>query len=119
MTRAEVDALCAAHPGATPPAPGELVAWKVGGKMFCCFSGEAATPSAPTDGASGFSVKCPDVETAAMLIDAGVAKRAPYFHRSWVRVPFDGTDPGEAAHRIAVSYDAVVATLPKRVREAL
>ena len=111
--------MCAAHPGATPPAPGELVAWKVGGKMFCCFSGEAATPSAPADGAGGFSVKCPDVETAQMLIDAGVARRAPYFHRSWVRVPFDGTAPEEAAHRVAVSYDTVAAGLPRRVREAL
>jgi predicted DNA-binding protein (MmcQ/YjbR family) len=119
VTRAEVDALCATHPGAILAGPGELDAWKVGGKMFACFSGEAATPSAPTEGATGFSVKCADVETAAMLIDAGVATRAPYFHRSWVRLPFADLTPDEAAHRIAVSYDTIRAGLPKRVREAL
>jgi predicted DNA-binding protein (MmcQ/YjbR family) len=119
VTRAEIDALCAARPGATLSGPGELDAWKVGRKMFACFLGEAATPSSPTDGATGFSVKCADVETAAMLIDAGVAVRAPYFHRSWVRLPFEDLTPDEAAHRIAVSCEAIRAGLPERVREAL
>ena len=92
MTRADVDTICAAFPGATEAHPPELVSWKVGGKMFACFGGEADM--------SGVSVKTDSVDTAAMLIDAGAAVRAPYFHKSWVRLPFDATDTDEAAHRL-------------------
>ena len=115
MTRAEFDALCARHPDATLSGPGELDAWKVGGKMFACF-GHVDRRAENTEAAS---VKCPDAETAAMLIDAGVATRAPYFHRSWVQVTFEGLDPEEAAHRIAVSYETVRKSLPKKIRGAL
>ena len=115
MTRAQFDTLCAAHPGATLSGPGELDAWKVGGKMFACF-GHEETRAENTDAAS---VKCPDAETAAMLIDAGAAKRAAYFHRSWVSLDLAALDGDEAAHRIAVSYDTVRRGLPKKVREAL
>ena len=115
MTRAQFDTLCAAHPGATLSGPGELDAWKVGGKMFACF-GHADAREANVDHAS---VKCPDAETAAMLIDAGAAARAPYFHRSWVRLHLPSLDEGEAAHRVAVSYAAVRAGLPRKVRDGL
>jgi predicted DNA-binding protein (MmcQ/YjbR family) len=115
MTREEFDALCAAHPGATLSGPGELDAWKVGGKMFACF-GHVDQRALNTEHAS---VKCPDVETAAMLIDAGVARKAPYFHRSWVQLDLAALDPEEAAHRIAVSYDTIRKSLPKSAREAL
>jgi predicted DNA-binding protein (MmcQ/YjbR family) len=115
MTRGEFDALCAAHPGAVLSGPGELDAWKVGSRMFACF-GHVDRREANTEHAS---VKCPDVETAAMLIDAGAARKAPYFHRSWVQLDLARLEPGEAAHRIAVSYDTVRRSLPKSVREAL
>ena len=115
MTRAEFDTLCAAHPGATLSGPGELDAWKVGGKMFACFGHEEAR-AANTETAS---VKCPDVETAEMLIGAGAATKAPYFHRSWVQLDLPSLDAEEAAHRIAVSYDTIVKGLPKSMREAL
>ena len=49
-------------------------AWKVGGKMFACIG--AGVPGVP--------VKTDRIETAGMLIDAGVGARAPYFHRSRV-----------------------------------
>ena len=111
VTRAEVDRLCAALPGAEEAHPPELVSWKVGGKMFACFGGEA-------DG-EGVSVKCADVETAAMLIEAGVAVKAPYFHRSWARLPFASTELEEAGHRLRLSHASVAAKLPKRVREGL
>ena len=68
MTRAEFDTLCGAHPGATLSGPGELDAWKVGGKLFAVVGA--------MDG--GVSVKCPDVETADMLKDAGVAQKAAW-----------------------------------------
>ena len=111
MTRAEVDALCAALPGATLAHPPELVSWKVGGKMFACFGGDGEM--------QGVSVKTASVETAQMLIEAEAAVRAPYFHRSWVRLPFDVTDPAEAAHRIHASYDLIRASLKKAQRDAL
>ena len=111
VTRAEVDGICAALPGATEAHPPELVSWKVGGKMFACFGGEGDM--------DGVSVKTPDTDTAAMLIDAGAAVRAPYFHRSWVRLPFGATDMDEARHRLATSYDLIRASLKKADREAL
>ncbi len=112
VTRQDVDGLCAAHAGAVQGhPPDELSCWKVGGKMFACFS-------SATD-ANGVSVKCPDVETAAMLIDAGAAIKARYFHKSWVTLPFANTDLGEAEHRIAVSYEKIRSGLPKAVHQLL
>lgn len=109
MTRNDIDTLCAAHPGAVLSDPTtELDSWKVGGKMFVCF-GERI---------EGFCVKTDSVETAQMLIDAGAATRAPYFHKSWVLVGF-GVDRDEAAHRIATSYDIIVKGLPKKLRDGL
>lgn len=115
MTRPDFDAICARMPGAVLSGPGELDAWKVGGKMFACF-GHVETRAQNTESAS---VKCPDVETATMLIDAGVASKAAYFHRSWVSLALPGLDDDEARHRIAVSYDTVRASLKKSERDAL
>ena len=111
MTRAEVDTVCSSLPGATLALPPELISWKVGGKMFACFGGEANM--------DGVSVKTDSVETAAMLIDAGAAVMAPYFHGAWVRLPFAATDLDEAHHRLTVSYDLIRASLKKAVRDAL
>lgn len=111
MSRAFVNATCAAYPGAevSDPWGGGHDAWKVGGKMFALVGASG----------DGLFAKCPDTETADMLKDAGVAIRAPYFHRSWVLVPFDRADEAELAHRIRVSYDTIRAGLPKKVRAAL
>ena len=108
--RARLAAVCGPLPGAEASDPwgGGHEAWKVGGRMFACVG--SVTP--------GVAVKCADVETAAMLIDAGVAAKAPYFHRSWVLLPEDAEDD-ELRHRLLVSYDLVRRGLPKRVREAL
>ena len=110
MDRAFVNAVCGALPGAevSDPWGGGHDAWKVGGKMFACVGAREI----------GVSVKCADVETAAMLIDAGVAERAPYFHRSWVHLPWTA-DEDEARHRLTVSYDLVRAKLPKKVQATL
>lgn len=115
VTMDDIHAICAALPGAMRAYPPELVSWKVGGKMFACF-GHVDQRALNTEHAS---VKCPDVETAAMLIDAGLARKAPYFHRSWVQLDLAALDPEEAAHRIAVSYDTIRKSLPKSAREAL
>jgi predicted DNA-binding protein (MmcQ/YjbR family) len=115
VTRDDIDTLCAALPGAVLSGPGELDAWKVGGKMFACF-GHVETRAANTD---AVSVKCPDVDTAAMLIDAGAAHRAAYFHRSWVSLALAEITLDDARHRIAVSYDTIRAGLKKSARDAL
>ena len=111
ITRAQIDAICAALPGATAAHPPELTSWKVGGKMFACFGGDGVM--------DGVSIKCRDTDTAAMLIETGAAIRAPYFHTSWVRLPYSGTTLDDAHHRIAVSYDIIRASLPKAQRSAL
>lgn len=108
--RETTNALCRDMPGAEWSesfGPGHDV-WKVGGKMFAVM-GTAD---------DGVSVKTPDVDTAQMLIDAGAAEKAPYLHRSWVRLP-PGAEPDEVAHRVAVSYDTVRAGLPRKVRATL
>ncbi len=110
MNRSDVNAICLAMRGATAADPTtELDSWKVGGKMFACFGNRDATR---------VSVKTDSPETASMLIDAGAATKAPYFHKSWVSVGFDA-DPAEIAHRINVSYDIIQKALPKKVRDAL
>ena len=111
MSRNDVDSICSALPGAVVAHPPELVSWKVGGKMFACFGGDGDM--------NGVSVKTDSVETATMLIDASTAVRAPYFHKSWVRRPFETTELDEARHRVAVSYDIVRASLRKADRDAL
>lgn len=106
MSRTLVNTLCAAHPGAVASDPAtELDSWKVGGKMFACFG----------DRIDGVCVKTDSVETAQMLIDAGTATKAPYFHKSWVLVGFDSAED-ELRHRIAVSYDIIFKALPKKAQ---
>jgi predicted DNA-binding protein (MmcQ/YjbR family) len=110
MNRAFVNSHCAGLPGAevSDPWGGGHDAWKVGGKMFACIG--SVTP--------GVAVKCPDIETAEMLIAAGVGQKAAYFHRSWVLLPW-GTAEAELAHRLTASYRIVRAGLTKRVQAGL
>ena len=66
----------------------------------------------------GISVKTDSIETAEMLIAAGVGTKAPYFHRSWVLLPWE-VAPEEAQHRITASYDLVRSKLPKKMQAEL
>ena len=111
MSREEVNAICRALPGAevSDPWGGGHDAWKIGGKMFACIG--AVTP--------GVSVKCPDVETAELLIELGRAERAPYFHRSWVLVPWGKVDSDELRHRLEVAYATIRGGLTKKAQAAL
>lgn len=110
MDREAINAICRDLPGAevSDPWGGGHDAWKVGGKMFACIG--AVMP--------GVSVKTDSVETAEMLIDAGVGVKAPYFHASWVNLPF-GTDEDELRHRLGEAYRLVRAKLPKKVQATL
>ncbi|GHF53229.1 MmcQ/YjbR family DNA-binding protein [Seohaeicola zhoushanensis] len=110
MNRDIVNAICSTFPGAevSDPWGGGHDAWKVGGKMFACIG--AVLP--------GVSVKTPDAETAQMLIEAGVGVKAPYFHRSWVNLPW-GTAEEELRHRLEVAYDTIRSGLTKKVQGSL
>jgi hypothetical protein len=93
---------------------GTLDAPKVGGKMVACF-GHVEARAATT---AHMAVKCPDIDTAAMLNDAGAAERASNARRAPVHPPLATLTADAARHRIAVSYDTVAAILPKTLREA-
>ena len=109
MSRDLVNQICATHAGAVASDPTvELDSWKVGGKMFACFANRAENVSVKTD----------SVDTAQMLIDAGAAQKAPYFHKSWVMLPLDSAKD-ELRHRIGVSYDIIFRALPKKAREEI
>ena len=91
MSRELVNAICRTFPGAevSDPWGGGHDAWKVGGKMF--------RPSCRESRSKPIAF-----ETAQMLIDVGVAVKAPYFHRSWVNLPW-GTSEEELRHRLTAS----------------
>lgn len=110
MSREIVNQICAEHPGAevsSPFGPGHDV-WKIGGKIFATIG--AVTP--------GVAVKCASVDEAHHLEDMFGWPKAPYFHRSWVLIPFE-TDPEELRHRIGKSYGLVRASLSKKAQAAL
>ena len=110
MSRAKVNAICAAFPGAEQSDPwgGGHDAWKVGGKMFACIG--STLP--------GVSIKTDSVETAALLIEMGVGRKAPYFHRSWINIPWDLPED-ELRHRLAASYRIVRAGLTRKLQATL
>ncbi|MCT8160596.1 MmcQ/YjbR family DNA-binding protein [Pseudoruegeria sp. SHC-113] len=110
MERDFANQICAALPGAelSDPWGGGHDAWKVGGKMFACI-GVVNT---------GVSVKTPDIETASLLIEMGAAVKAPYFHRSWVHLPW-GTAEAEMQHRLEASYGIVRGGLTKKFQATL
>ncbi len=110
MSRKLVNEIAGAFAGAevSDPWRGGHDCWKVGGKIFALI---AAMEDRVT-------VKCDSVETAGMLIDAGVAIKAPYMHRSWVSVDCEAPRD-ELEHRIRQSYLIIRASLPKKVQAAL
>ena len=110
IDRKSVNAICATLPGAevSDPWGDGHDAWKVGGKMFACIG--AVQP--------GVCVKTDSIETAEMLIEAGVGEKAPYFHKSWVRLPWEA-DADEARHRILASYRLIRGGLTKKVQVTL
>jgi predicted DNA-binding protein (MmcQ/YjbR family) len=110
MSREIVNAICRGFPNAevSDPWGGGHDAWKVGGKVFACIG--AITP--------GVSVKTDSVETAQMLIECGIAVRAPYFHRSWINLPWD-TEEHELRHRLTASYRLVRSSLARKVQAQL
>ncbi|TKW68007.1 MAG: MmcQ/YjbR family DNA-binding protein [Paracoccus denitrificans] len=110
MSRKLVNKIAGAFAGAelSDPWGGGHDCWKVGGKIFALIGAMEER----------VSVKCDSVETADMLIDAGIAKKAPYMHRSWVSLDCDAPRD-ELEHRIRQSYLIIRASLPKKVEAGL
>lgn len=110
MSRERINRICKAMPGAkvSDPWGGGHDAWKVGGKMFAVIGAVNEVLSVKTDG----------VETAEMLIEAGLAAPAKYMHRSWVSLPLDAPED-ELRHRIKESYRVIRGSLPKKMQAAL
>lgn len=110
MSRETVNAICAKLPGAevSDPWGGGHGAWKIGGKMFASMGSVT----------SGVSIKTDSIETATMLIEMGVGTKAPYFHRSWVLLPWDMGEI-ELRERITQSYSLVRSGLTKKLRAEL
>ena len=110
MSRDFVNQICAALPGAenSDPWGGGHDCWKVGGKMFAVIGAINQAVAAKTD----------SIETAEMLIEAGPARRAAYFHKSWVELPLDAPED-ELHHRILTSYRLIRGALPKKVQAGL
>lgn len=111
MSREIVNAICAALPGAevSDPWGGGHDAWKVGGKMFACIGSHG----------DGVSVKTPSVEDAQLLIEMQRAVKAPYFHRSWVRVDWDAVPAEELRDRLEISYRIIFEGLTQKKRREI
>lgn len=111
MTQKLVSEICATLPGAecSDPWGGGHEAWKIGGKMFASIGVKN----------TGVAVKTRDVETAAMLIDAGIGIKAPYFHRSWILIEWNSVADDELRHRLESSYDLIRASLTKKLQASL
>ena len=62
--------------------------------------------------------KTASVETAQMLIAAGVGVKAPDFHRPWVNLPW-GRSADELRHRRAASDRLVRSRLTKKAQAQL
>jgi predicted DNA-binding protein (MmcQ/YjbR family) len=91
-----------------------LNVWKVGDKIFA-FIGDRQDAKM-----NGITLKCADADTAAMLIDVGRAKPAPYLKRGgWILIPNGTMDTGEISERICTSYQTVRASLPKKIQTTL
>lgn len=110
MTPDTANQICATHKGAVLDHPfGEDTdVWKVGDKMFALIGIRN----------NGIILKCQDADSAAMLIDVGVAVPAPYLKRGgWVLLLWDKLqDEADLTHRISVSYDTVLGSLTKKAQ---
>lgn len=107
---------CISKKGVTEsiPFPGlpDVLVFKVRGKMFTATNLKTF---------ASFSIKC-DPETIEQLREQYAAVQEPsYFSKKhWSRVVMDGLISDDQLYEwLDISYDLVVAKLPKRIREEL
>lgn len=106
-----INDICNRQPGASCSRPfGETTeVWKVGGKIFAAIT---------FDGTK-VAVKTPSVEDSQLLIEMQRGDKAPYFHRSWIRISSETIPAEEIQDRIETSYRIIRATLTKRAQAEL
>ncbi|QPM89903.1 MmcQ/YjbR family DNA-binding protein [Pseudooceanicola algae] len=105
MNRHLLHQICAPLPGAEVSDPwGGHDAWKVGGKMFASVGARDL----------GVAVKTADADFARMMIEAGDAERAPYFHASWILLRWSAPET-LIRDRVVISYDLIRSKLTKKV----
>ena len=78
--------------------------WKIGGKVFAIVNVARGS----------VSFKCADIEAAQMLIEIGVACKAPYCHASWAMVVPGAMPDAELHARLNASYAIMFKSLPKK-----
>ncbi len=100
----ELDALCLGMKGTE-----KVIQWmgahvyKVGGKVFAILAPEAGR----------LTLKCDSPDKAEMLIEAGIAERAPHLPRGgWAA--FRGLEGDDLRSWVTESYDAIKASLTKK-----
>jgi predicted DNA-binding protein (MmcQ/YjbR family) len=106
---------CLSRPGTTEDRPFDLVTivMRVGGKIYALFDDD--------DPVKSISLKC-DPDHALALRSQYPAVTGGYHlnKKHWNTVALDGTiPPREIFEMIDESYDLVLASLPKKVRESL
>jgi predicted DNA-binding protein (MmcQ/YjbR family) len=79
--------------------------WMLGGKMFASLDVDT----------KGVSVKTDAIETAQLLIEAGVGVEARRFHGSWINISRD-MDDAEPRVRLAASFQLIRSSLPKKLQ---
>lgn len=111
MTPAEIKTHCLSHPGASHVVQwGDDHVFKVAGKMFAAHGSYGVA----------ITLKCESPDAAAMLIEIGAARRAPYLPRGgWVSFDLDDLEDHELRARLTASYEMVKGGLPKRVQAEL
>ena len=111
MTRSFTDTFCAALPGSqwASHTQGSHDCWKVGDKVYAQIGMRN----------DGVSVKTPSIEDANLLVEMERAIRAPYFHKSWVRIPWASVPEDELRDRLLTSYTLVRGSLTKKLQAKL
>ncbi len=112
MNRAECNAHCANLPGSVHSDPwgGGHDCWKIGGKMYAVMGTVNA----------GVTLKCVDANTAAYLLDFGLAQKPSYLPRgNWVFVPWGSMATEELRDLLTSAYRTQRSKLPKRVQAEL
>jgi predicted DNA-binding protein (MmcQ/YjbR family) len=108
MTLAKIRAICLKFPETTERIQwGDNLVFKVCGKIFAIASTDQ--PEIP------LSFKCSDEDFAELIEQEGIIP-APYLARAkWVYLEkSDILTPAELARRLRISYDLVVARLPRK-----
>jgi len=71
-------------------------------------------------GKGRLTVKTPDADVRAMLIEVGLAEPQVHLPRgNWMVLLLDKMEEGDVLERLKASYELIFPTLPKRVRAAL